>query len=329
MSPLTHRIAAAAQVIVEHMHVPDATATRRDQIACGLRAWEKRAGDGMLHFVLPSFPYKSQNTTKKVFGHLPDAGEAHTLDNLHGMMRALSSALQRKCQLVLYADGFVFHDIANVEERMGKAYLDGVRAMVEKKRYDENLIVWEWAPEVVSWSERQAMFMQEYGGRLQDTVNEVMHTPPLLKKYAGLKRFIADDLNVTDKPPSSAMKRFSGKMALIQLHRAKAIISSIHSQFPTSWRLTIHRRQPDLSQKLPIRLGCDADGVWRTPWQNTPVKLSDGGMLLVNRHVAEKAGCQLERLENGQPWRYEGATRLMREVDCDRAHRSYVPMQPS
>jgi len=310
MSKSTNRIDDAVQVIIKHMHIPEATAPRRDQIARGLRTWEKRTGDDVLRFVLPSFPYKSQNTWKKTLGHLPDAGEESTLDNLHGMMVALSKALQRKCQILIYADGFVFYDIANVKEQDGKAYCNGVRTMIEMRRYSETLVVMEWAPDVVSWSEKQAILMREHGSNFHDTADEILQSTSISRKYAGLKRFIADDLNVADNPPSTALRRISGEKAMIQLHRAKAIIRSIEALCPTGWRLSIHRNQPDLSLKLPIRLGCDAEGIWRTPWQNAPVKLSEGGMVLVNRMVAEKGECPLVRLEDGQPWCYQATRRF-------------------
>jgi pyoverdine/dityrosine biosynthesis protein Dit1 len=314
MSVQVNRIHDAVQVIVSLMQVPDISPARREQIADGLCAWEERAGKGDLTFVLPSFPYKSQNTVKKVLGHLPDAGEAHVLDTLHIIIKLLSETLQRECRLILFADGFVFYDLAEVEELKGRAYLNDVRKMIESNGYNNSLVLWEWAPEVISWSEKQALFMQRYGGNLQDTINEVLHNNFLSEKYAGLKRFISDDLNMTDKPSSSALRRISGKKAMMQLHRAEALKTSIQDLFPTSWRLSIHRKQVDLSHKLPIRLGYDSSGMWRTPWQNVPVKFSGGGMLFVKRQVAEKAAYHLEKLQSGQPWCYLAPTNLKSKI---------------
>lgn len=75
-----------------------------------------------LVFVLPAYPCKSPNTTKKVLSHLPDAGEYLSLVRINSFCREVSTIYSPGCYCVIFSDGRVFADLVGVKHEYVDEY---------------------------------------------------------------------------------------------------------------------------------------------------------------------------------------------------------------
>jgi pyoverdine/dityrosine biosynthesis protein Dit1 len=62
-----------------------------------------------IELVLPAFPFKSSNRTKKVLGPLPDEAERISLLHLSGLCEAIKDATSHRAQLVIVSDGLCYN----------------------------------------------------------------------------------------------------------------------------------------------------------------------------------------------------------------------------
>lgn len=65
---------------------------------------------------LVGFPYKSQNTTKKVLVPHLDAAEKHSLDYLNSFLNKIAAVYAPGANLTIFTDGTVFCDIEEVDD---------------------------------------------------------------------------------------------------------------------------------------------------------------------------------------------------------------------
>src|SRR3990167_9622199 len=67
-------------------------------------------------FVLPSFPFKSQNR-ENTLGNLPDMGEEVALVALHEMCKRMGEIYPYGARIVLASDGRLYADLVGVPDR--------------------------------------------------------------------------------------------------------------------------------------------------------------------------------------------------------------------
>ena len=66
-------------------------------------------------FVLPAFPFKSQNTKTKVSGALPDKGERLALETLSNFAKEVRAIYPPGANILVISDGYVFNDIYEID----------------------------------------------------------------------------------------------------------------------------------------------------------------------------------------------------------------------
>lgn len=62
-----------------------------------------------IQLILPGFPFKSSNRSKKVLGPLPDEAEHISLLHLNGLCEAIKDATGHSTQLVIISDGISYN----------------------------------------------------------------------------------------------------------------------------------------------------------------------------------------------------------------------------
>ncbi len=87
--------------------------------------------DRPLQLVLPAFPCKSPNATRKVLGKLPDKGEELALQRLHEFCAQVSAVYTPGCTCVIFSDGRVFADLVDVAHADVDAYWQEVWRLTE------------------------------------------------------------------------------------------------------------------------------------------------------------------------------------------------------
>ncbi|KAG2783246.1 hypothetical protein Pcac1_g6805 [Phytophthora cactorum] len=94
-----------------------------------MRMIERRAP---ITLVLPSFPFKSPNSTDKVLGKLPDRAEELSMERLERFCREVEEAYTPGCNMVIFSDGRVFNDLLGVSLSDLRAFENEMQAMVKE-----------------------------------------------------------------------------------------------------------------------------------------------------------------------------------------------------
>jgi pyoverdine/dityrosine biosynthesis protein Dit1 len=107
---ITERARAASVVLnryrIEYKNdwnIPDSILYSQSQIE---RALERKAP---IELVIPAFPFKSSNRSKKVLGSLPDEAERLSLLHLNGLCQAIKAAAKCDTFLTIVSDGITYN----------------------------------------------------------------------------------------------------------------------------------------------------------------------------------------------------------------------------
>ncbi|KAI1330922.1 Clavaminate synthase-like protein [Xylariaceae sp. FL0255] len=84
-----------------------------------------------IELVIPAFPFKSSNRTKKVLGPLPDEAERLSLLHLNGLCLAIKDAADCDTFLTIVSDGITYNDILGVSDKEVWSYGQHLREMAK------------------------------------------------------------------------------------------------------------------------------------------------------------------------------------------------------
>ncbi len=87
--------------------------------------------DKPLQFLLPSFPFKSKNTEKKVIGPDPDLGELLGLTTLEHVCRQISELYSPGAKVTLVTDGVYCAEPIGVSEMEATMYVDQIKTLIK------------------------------------------------------------------------------------------------------------------------------------------------------------------------------------------------------
>lgn len=239
-------------------------------------------------FILPAFPCKSPNTSKKVLGFLPDKGESVALENIKSFCDRIKQIYSKGCEFVIFSDGRVYGDIVGVSDRIINKYGSALKNLIKSKNirftcldnfFEEN-----------DPDEIRRLLLKRFGSTLEETHRLVKEQSDKNILYRGFTRFLMDDGNWPSSKTKSSIKKECEKRALKMINRNIALSNLISFFFGSHIRLSIHPNSGE--DKFGINLVSDSNG-WGTPWHNVLVLKKDGSHILVKKSEAEKMNLKL------------------------------------
>ncbi|KAG3134124.1 hypothetical protein PC128_g26248, partial [Phytophthora cactorum] len=237
-----------------------------------MRMIERRAP---ITLVLPSFPFKSPNSTDKVLGKLPDRAEELSMERLERFCREVEEAYTPGCNMVIFSDGRVFNDLLGVSLSDLRAFENEMQAMVKEAGHThvyfdsmDNYVknVDDPIPEIL---ERFNVLHIDFDARIKAE-------PAIRNTYCSFCKFLERDLAPQWVGMSrSATKRSCGKIAKQMMHRNVGFSALIDESYPDALRISIHQYN-NAGPKFGIHLIRQKSGKPRTPWHSVVCEDLDG-----------------------------------------------------
>ncbi|KAE9066366.1 hypothetical protein PF007_g27511, partial [Phytophthora fragariae] len=237
-----------------------------------MRLIERRAP---ITLVLPSFPFKSPNSTDKVLGKLPDRAEELSLARLERFCCQVEEAYPPGCNMVIFSDGRVFNDLLGVSLSDLRAFENELQTMVNEAGHThiyfdsmDNYVknVDDPIPEIL---ERFDVLHMDFDARIKTE-------PAIRSTYCSFCKFLERDLAPQWVGMSrTAMKRSCGKIAKQMMHRNVGFSALVDDSYPDALRISIHQYN-NAGPKLGIHLIPQKSGKPRTPWHSVICEDIDG-----------------------------------------------------
>ncbi|KAI6752578.1 hypothetical protein HG530_013947 [Fusarium avenaceum] len=272
-----------------------------------------------IQLILPAFPFKSSNRSKKVLGPLPDEAEHISLLHLNGLCEAIRDVTGHSTQLVIISDGISYNDLLGVSDNEVWQYGQELRRMsmdlgcnnIQFCRIQELLDPLSSSLGHIEEAEYLANVAAYRNGLAKhlpddyDVVAQIATDPDVAQTYKGYKKFLETERD-SDQPRSRAEKE-NASIAKSMLRRGKAFSLAIQNAFPHSVRLSIHPSS-DLN-KVSISLLPQENKPIMTPWHGAAVRRVDGTISLMHAYTVPSISYDLVHV-NGRPWCFRERSEL-------------------
>ncbi|KAI8624787.1 Clavaminate synthase-like protein [Xylariaceae sp. FL1651] len=287
---ITERAKAASIVLnryrIEYKNdwdIPESILYSQSQIH---RALEKQVA---IELVIPAFPFKSSNRSKKVLGPLPDEAERLSLLHLNGLCLAIKDATDADTFLTIVSDGITYNDILGVSDQEVWRYGQHLRLMAEQNGCDCirfaricDLVGADHESERLN-EELYLTRVSEYRSLLEantpigfDVFDAIANDPDVSKTYKGYKKFLMSERDDRTNRSRSQTERENGEIAKSMILRGKAFAETIKTKYPDSVRLSIHPSSD--TNKVSITMLPQENEVVMTPWHGAVVRGADGSV---------------------------------------------------
>ena len=279
-----------------------------------------------LQFVLPAFPFKSQNRNK-CLDSIPDLGEELALTVIHKFCEEVDNIYEFGLIFNIVSDGRVFADICKIDDDKVDEYDNGIRKNFPHltkyiRFYDLN----EFLETGNKHFEARDKLLKLFGNTVNSIEEKIKLDPDYTKMYLGFLQFNIDDIFfIKDGDKYIFSTEEASKLSITQckkkakenskaiLRRNDAYSKMIEKLFPFYIRLSIHAHNnsgPKFAirmlplDKISEELVSDSTMHIPTPWHNVVVQDLDGKYFLKKKWIIEKMDAELI-YKNGQPYFYK------------------------
>ncbi|KAJ8132620.1 hypothetical protein O1611_g997 [Lasiodiplodia mahajangana] len=242
-----------------------------------------------INLVIPAFPFKSSNRSKKVLGPLPDEAERLSLLHLNGLCLAIKDATGSDTFLTIVSDGITYNDILGVPDQEVWGYGRELRRMAEKNechyiRFSRicDLV----GAEHESGTLNEELYLQKvskYRGLLEentpegfDVLDAISNDPDISRTYKGYKKFLMSERDNRTNRSRSQTERENGSIAKAMIVRGKAFAETLKLKYPDFVRLSIHPSND--TNKVSITMLPQDNEIVMTPWHGAVVRGADGSV---------------------------------------------------
>ncbi|KAI3338332.1 Clavaminate synthase-like protein [Ustulina deusta] len=242
-----------------------------------------------IELVIPAFPFKSSNRSKKVLGPLPDEAERLSLLHLNGLCLAIKDATGSDTFLTIVSDGITYNDILGVSDQEVWRYGQELRRMAEKNRcrcirFSRicDLVGAEHESEKLDETLYLAR-VSEYRSTLEantpsgfDVLDAIANDPDTSKTYKGYKKFLMTERDDRTSRSRSQTERENSGIAKAMILRGKAFAEAVKVKYPDFVRLSIHPSND--TNKVSIIMLPQDNEIVMTPWHGAVVRGVDGSI---------------------------------------------------
>ncbi|RYC56733.1 hypothetical protein CHU98_g9468 [Xylaria longipes] len=240
-----------------------------------------------IELVIPAFPFKSSNRSKKVLGPLPDEAERLSLLHLNGLCLAIKDATDSDAFLTIVSDGITYNDILGVSDEEVWQYGQHLRKMAENN--DCHYIRFSRICDLVGAGHEsddldEALYLarvSDYRNLLEvntpsgfDVLDAIANDPDISKTYKGYKKFLISERDDRTNRSRSQTERENSGIAKAMIVRGKAFAETVKLKYPDFVRLSIHPSN-DIA-KVSIAMLPQGNEIIMTPWHGAVVRGADG-----------------------------------------------------
>ncbi|KAI0976531.1 Pyoverdine/dityrosine biosynthesis protein-domain-containing protein [Xylaria arbuscula] len=242
-----------------------------------------------IELVIPAFPFKSSNRSKKVLGSLPDEAERLSLLHLNGLCLAIKDATGSDAFLMIVSDGITYNDILDVSDQEVWRYGQRLRNMAEENHCDCirfsricDLVGAEYDSETLD----EMLYLanaSKYRGILMantpdgfDVLDAITNDPDISRTYKGYKKFLMGERDDRTVRSRSQTERENSEIAKTMIIRGKAFAETVKIKYPNSIRLSIHPSED--TNKISITMLPQENDIVMTPWHGAVVRGIDGSI---------------------------------------------------
>ncbi|KAI0425170.1 Clavaminate synthase-like protein [Xylaria sp. FL1042] len=244
-----------------------------------------------IELVIPAFPFKSSNRSRKVLGPLPDEAERLSLLHLNGLCLAIKDATDSDTYLTIVSDGITYNDLLGVSDEEVWRYGQQLRCMAEQN--DCHCIRFSRICDLVGAeheSERldETLYLakvSEYRCKLEantpsgfDVSDAIATDPDISTTYKGYKKFLMGERDDRTIRSRSQTERENSVIAKAMILRGKAFAEAVRIKYPDSIRLSIHPSND--TNKVSITMLPQNNEIIMTPWHGAVVRGIDGSVSL-------------------------------------------------
>ncbi|KAI1420682.1 Clavaminate synthase-like protein [Xylaria sp. FL1777] len=245
--------------------------------------------DVPIELVIPAFPFKSSNRSKKVLGPLPDEAERLSLLHLNGLCLAIKDATGSDTFLTIVSDGITYNDILGVSDQEVWRYGQHLRRMAEKNgcgciRFSRICDLVGAGHEFEKLDE--ALYLArvpEYRRLLEantpsgfDVLDAIANDPDVSKTYKGYKKFLMTERDDRANRSRSQTERENSAIAKAMILRGKAFAEAVSIKYPDFIRLSIHPSND--TNKVSIIMLPQDNEIVMTPWHGAVARGVDGSV---------------------------------------------------
>lgn len=239
-------------------------------------------------FILPAFPAKSPNT-EKTQTHLPDLGEALSLQFLNSLCEEIYAFYAPGANIIICSDGRVFNDLVKVNDDHVSAYSNAIKTFIHTDNL-KNITTYDLNDHYnsLSHADIREKLLTEYAETILSLKDKIKNEFQSTLLFNGMHRFVYEDYcNLFDTFSKNKLKKLSKAVTYQLMQRSNAWSQLLLKKFPEAIRLSIHP-QDCQSEKLGIML-LNADNTWATPWHRVVLK-NKNNYSLIRKKEAESLG---------------------------------------
>ncbi|KAI1324201.1 Clavaminate synthase-like protein [Xylariaceae sp. FL0255] len=267
--------------------IPESISRAQIQIEAALNRGEP------IELVLPAFPFKSSNKTKKVLGPLPDEAERISLLHLNGLCEGIKDVAEVDAFLTIVSDGVVYNDILGVSDEEVWNYGQALREMATALGC-HNLRFARLCDLVKSGSSSDALDKESYLAEAEtyrnsiqanipagfDVLDAIANDTNIVSTYTGYKKFLASERDERPGRSRSQTERENAAIAKSMITRGKAFAETVKQNYGNSVRLSIHPSND--KDKISIKLLPQNNQIPMTPWHGAIVRGVDGSVSMTH-----------------------------------------------
>ncbi|KAI1175517.1 Clavaminate synthase-like protein [Nemania sp. FL0916] len=242
-----------------------------------------------IELVIPAFPFKSSNRSKKVLGPLPDEAERLSLLHLNGLCLAIRDSTGSDTFLTIVSDGITYSDILDVSDQEVWSYGQHLRQIAEQNRCHYirfaricDLVGKDYESQHLD----EALYLAkvaEYRSLLEantpsdfNVLEAITNDPDISKTYKGYKKFLMTERDDRNDRSRSQTERENSAIAKAMIVRGKAFAETIRTKYPGFVRLSIHPSND--TKKVSITMLPQDNKTVMTPWHGAVVRGADGSV---------------------------------------------------
>ena len=218
------------------------------------------------------FPYKSQNTAKKVLTPQLDFAERHSLEYLSQMLAEISALYPPGAKLTIFTDGMVFCDMEGIDDQTVALYESQLKKISGDLPHIKIATLSDLLPNKTP--EEMRAYIEEFAPSNGDFQSKLTSDPTLKEEVDLLSKRLVLELDhpegrtfLSTNPAEDIAARLTQRSlqysAFLKAHRR-----------PEAIRLSVHF-QPDIVTKMGIKL---SETSYVTPWHGILIEKEDGTM---------------------------------------------------
>ena len=241
-------------------------------------------------FVLPSFPFKSQNRDNTL-GGLPDMGEQIALEVLNSLCNNIKKIYEPGVDFVLASDGRLYSDLVGVSDSTVNAYREKLLRM-NKAICKDSCLRWFSLDEGIKEDEGldvREILERDYSDGIEGVMEEVKKDRDYLRLYIGFKNFALSEIKAQKSDCSNReMVRMAKNIAKKMMVRNFANARLLKKSFPKMIRLSVkhHDTRKGLFAVNLMKTHNDVG----TPWLNSVVRMESGKYVYIKAKEAREMG---------------------------------------